>query len=164
MSQFKHPYMAVACPSCGAKVGGWCKRPSGHSGPMVAFHAARRKVAEELEYKPDGIQVQCLKTWYAAGDGSVPSHEQILHAVLGLVGEGGEAADLLKKWLFKPGAVVGREDVMDELADVLYYLAVLAHLWEFTIEDMAAHLAVKLADGHGWKGVPPIVGMREDKE
>ena len=47
--EFRSPYMAVACPNCGAKVGGWCKRPSGHSGPMVAFHAARRKAAKEAE-------------------------------------------------------------------------------------------------------------------
>ena len=44
--EFRSPYLAVPCPSCGAKVGRWCKRPSGHSGPMVAFHAARRKAAE----------------------------------------------------------------------------------------------------------------------
>lgn len=47
--EYKSPYMAVPCPSCGAKVGCWCKRPSGHSGPMVAFHAARRKAAKEAE-------------------------------------------------------------------------------------------------------------------
>jgi hypothetical protein len=47
--EFRSPYMAVPCPTCGAKVGRWCKRPSGHSGPMVAFHAARRKAAEEAE-------------------------------------------------------------------------------------------------------------------
>lgn len=40
---------SVPCPSCAAKIGCWCKRPSGHSGPMVAFHAARRKAAEEAE-------------------------------------------------------------------------------------------------------------------
>lgn len=39
----------VDCPTCGAKAGGWCKRPSGHSGPMVAFHAARRKAAEAAD-------------------------------------------------------------------------------------------------------------------
>ena len=49
MSEYKSPIMAVPCPSCGAKVGRWCKRPSGHSGPMVAFHAARRQAAEEAE-------------------------------------------------------------------------------------------------------------------
>lgn len=33
---------AASCPevSCGA-TGKWCRRPSGHSGPMVAFHRAR---------------------------------------------------------------------------------------------------------------------------
>lgn len=43
---------SVACPSCGATAGGWCKRPSGHSGPMVAFHAARRKAAEAASVPP----------------------------------------------------------------------------------------------------------------
>ena len=47
--EYKSPYMAVPCPSCGAKVGRWCKRPSGHSGPAVAFHAARRQAAKEAE-------------------------------------------------------------------------------------------------------------------
>ncbi len=42
-----HPYAQVDCPTCRATVGHWCKRPSGHSGPMVEFHAARRKLAEE---------------------------------------------------------------------------------------------------------------------
>lgn len=44
--KLKSPYMAVDCPACGAKAGRWCKRPSGHSGPMVAFHAARRAAAD----------------------------------------------------------------------------------------------------------------------
>lgn len=39
-------YKSVPCPNCGAKAGRWCKRPSGHSGPFVGFHAARRKAAE----------------------------------------------------------------------------------------------------------------------
>ncbi len=44
-SELRDPVMAVACPTCGAKAGRWCKRPSGHSGPFVAFHAARRNLA-----------------------------------------------------------------------------------------------------------------------
>ncbi len=32
----------AACSDCGANPGNaWCRRPSGHSGPMVAFHRAR---------------------------------------------------------------------------------------------------------------------------
>ena len=47
-SELRDPVMAVACPTCGAKAGRWCKRPSGHSGPFVAFHAARRYLATEF--------------------------------------------------------------------------------------------------------------------
>lgn len=47
-SELRDPVMAVPCPTCGAKAGRWCKRPSGHSGPFVAFHAARRKLAAEF--------------------------------------------------------------------------------------------------------------------
>lgn len=39
-------YKSVPCPACGARAGSWCRRPSGHSGPMVDFHAARRRIAE----------------------------------------------------------------------------------------------------------------------
>ena len=35
------PPYEVACPACGANPGARCRRPSGHSGPYVAFHAAR---------------------------------------------------------------------------------------------------------------------------
>lgn len=100
-------------------------------------------------YEPDALQRQMLATWYHP---DVSLREQRLHATLGLAGEAGETADLIKKWCYKPGRAVTRADVLDELGDVLYYVAVLAHLWEFTIDDMAAHLAGKLADGHGWLG------------
>lgn len=42
-----HPFAQVDCPTCGATAGHWCRRPSGHSGPLVEFHAARRKLASE---------------------------------------------------------------------------------------------------------------------
>ena len=38
----------VACPYCRAGVGAYCKRPSGHQGPFVDPHAARREAAYEL--------------------------------------------------------------------------------------------------------------------
>ena len=37
----RDPCFEVPCPSCGARVGAYCKRPSGHAGPLVPFHAAR---------------------------------------------------------------------------------------------------------------------------
>lgn len=117
---------------------GDCRRNMDELSAMVA--AAR-------QYAPDALQRQCLKTW---ADGEKMHQRQIFHALLGLAGETGEVCDMLKKHFFKPDRAVNREKVMDELSDVLYYVAVLAHLWEFTFDDMAAHLGKKLADGHGW--------------
>ena len=100
-------------------------------------------------YYPDRIQLQALRTWH---DDSVPVREQRLHAALGLAGETGELIDLLKKHFYKPDYEADGDKVKDELSDVLYYLAVIAHLGGFTIDDMAIHLRAKLADGHGWNG------------
>lgn len=101
------------------------------------------------KYAPDAIQRQALRTWYS-DDSSLK--EQRIHALLGLAGETGELVDVMKKHFYKPGYEATQDKVKDELSDVLYYVAVLSHLWGFTFEDMTTHLAVKLADGHGWEG------------
>lgn len=98
-------------------------------------------------HAPDEWQRQCLATWGSAGDSL---RDQQMHALMGLAGETGEVADLLKKHFFKPGRAAERADVLDELADVAYYVAVNAHLWGITFEDLFGHLAAKLAGGHGW--------------
>ena len=126
---------------------------------FVTEHRTPEEVATEIDpaklgrgrpaHEPDEWQRQALTTWGSAGDSL---REQRLHAMLGLAGETGEVADLLKKHFYKPGREAGREQVLDELADVAYYVAVNAHLWGITFNDLFAHLAAKLADGHGWKG------------
>jgi NTP pyrophosphatase (non-canonical NTP hydrolase) len=96
----------------------------------------------------DEIQRRALKTW----------HDPVLypdalmrdHAVLGLVGEAGEVADQHKKDLFKPGGQTTIDERLDELGDVLYYLAILAWLDGCTIDELSQRNAEKLADGHGW--------------
>ena len=41
------------CPFCHAKAGQWCKRPSGHQGPLVEPHKARRElVSVPIETEP----------------------------------------------------------------------------------------------------------------
>ncbi len=100
-------------------------------------------------HNPDTIQQQALKTWFHDG---ASLREQRIHALLGLAGETGELVDMLKKHFYKPGHETTQDMVKDELADVLYYVAVVSHLWGFSFDDMTAHLAVKLGDGHGWDG------------
>ena len=96
----------------------------------------------------DVIQQRALSTWHSNG---FPAHLQRDHAILGLVGEAGELADLHKKDVFKPGHESSKQERIDELGDVLYYVAILAHLDGITLDAVSRYNAAKLADGHGWK-------------
>lgn len=44
----RDPVLEVTCPDCGAPIGVRCRRPSGHSGPMVKLHAARDLLADRI--------------------------------------------------------------------------------------------------------------------
>lgn len=110
---------------------------------------------------PDAYQRQALSTWGSAADSP---REQRLHALLGLTGEVGEVADLVKKQLYKPGVVADNTAVIDELADVAYYLAVLASLYDVTFDGLFAHLAGKLAGGHGWVNPSNSTGLEVERE
>ena len=79
-----------------------------------------------MSYKPDAIQRRVLETWHDPA--MFPDELQVDHAVLGLVGEAGEVANQYKKHLFKPGHQSTRRERLLELGDVLYYLAILAHM------------------------------------
>lgn len=39
----QHPFLQLPCPTCHARAGAWCVRPSGHSGPFVEIHVAREQ-------------------------------------------------------------------------------------------------------------------------
>lgn len=97
---------------------------------------------------PDHFQQRALSTWHSNG---FPIDLQRDHAILGLVGEAGELADLHKKDVFKPGHESSKQERIDELGDVLYYVAILAHLDGITLDAVSRYNAAKLADGHGWK-------------
>lgn len=76
-------------------------------------------------------------------------------------GEVGEVVELHKKLFFKPGYEATREQALDELADATYYLTVLACLWEIAFDDLFAHLARKLAGGHGWVKPSNSTGLED---
>ncbi len=69
--------------------------------------------------------------------------------VLGLAGESGEIAEKFKKWIrddnSKPAAI-DREDLKNELGDVLWYVAVLADYFDIQLSDVAASNITKLGD------------------
>jgi len=97
---------------------------------------------------PDIIQQRALRTWHTD---ATDIDKQRLHATLGLAGEAGEVAEQYKKHLFKPGRETNIEKRIDELVDVLYYLAILAHLDGYTFDQLSEVMVIKLSDGHGWE-------------
>ena len=91
----------------------------------------------------DKYQTYALRTWH-----SDRFHKELQrdHAILGLVGEAGELAEMHKKDIFKPGHESTREQRLDELGDVFYYLCILAHLDDCSIDELSAINTAKLSD------------------
>lgn len=88
-------------------------------------------------------QKQALTTVISSND----DFKDVLHWVLGLNGEAGEAAEKVKKIIRdKQGNISDddRKELAKELGDVLWYLAVFAHDLGFSLEDVAKHNLNKL--------------------
>lgn len=75
--------------------------------------------------------------------------DEFMHLVLGLVGEAGEIAEKVKKWVRDKDsdpALLDRDDMAAELGDVLWYAAVLANYLDLSFDDVAERNIAKLAD------------------
>lgn len=69
-----------------------------------------------------------------------PDHFRTIYPVLGLAGEAGEVADLVKKAIRDDEGVFTPERLQKaklELGDVFWYLAVASHDLGFTLEEIA---------------------------
>lgn len=72
-------------------------------------------------------------------------HEnELLNYGLGLTGEAGEVADLIKKSQFH-GHSVSAAEIKNELGDVLWYLSRIASLADLSLEEVAQANIDKLA-------------------
>lgn len=69
--------------------------------------------------------------------------QMIFNGVLGLNGEAGEIADLLKKHLFQ-GHELDEKKMAMELGDVLWYIAILANGLGFNLNEVASMNITKL--------------------
>ena len=68
-----------------------------------------------------------------------------MNAVLGIAGEAGEIADLYKKAMFhKPGVDIDKEEAIDELGDLLFYVALLAEVYGLSLQELAQRNIRKL--------------------
>ncbi len=81
-----------------------------------------------------------LRTAGQHGDGE----RTLIYTTLGLNGEAGEVAELVKKAFFH-GHELPREQLKHELGDVLWYVAVLAWTMGWDLDEVAQENIAKLA-------------------
>ncbi len=99
----------------------------------------------------DAIQDRALRTWYAPEN---PLHDNLIPMALGIASEAGEFVNLVKKMHFKPGAVVTRDMLLEEMGDLLYYVAIGTAQLGVTIDELSQMNRAKLEGGkHGWAEV-----------
>lgn len=75
--------------------------------------------------------------------------DEMVHLVLGLVGETGEIAEKIKKLIRDKNGDLAQLDIDDmkkELGDVLWYLAVFADYLGISLEEIGEKNIAKLAD------------------
>ena len=70
----------------------------------------------------------------------------LMYVGLGLAGEAGECANIVKKW-FRDD-YLDREALIEEVGDVLWYCAMVATELDATLEEIAHANVLKLADRH----------------
>ncbi|PEW54501.1 nucleotide pyrophosphohydrolase [Bacillus cereus] len=98
----------------------------------------------------DQYQEAALRTWNTNQDFG----GRVLNAALGLSGESGEVADIVKKAIFHghgfdPAHCPGEEEgnthkIALELGDILYYISIMSHEMGYTLEDIAQMNIAKL--------------------
>lgn len=62
-------------------------------------------------------------------------HGMLMNGALGLCGESGEVADIIKKTVFQ-GHTLDAEHIVEELGDVAWYIAITAHALGYTLEEV----------------------------
>ena len=90
-----------------------------------------------------------------------PGTDPVTVPLLGLAGEAGSLATVYKKRLRDgPGFEQGKQQLREELGDLLWYIAALAHRLDLSLEDVAAASLEKAKDR--WRPTPDDERVRFD--
>lgn len=92
----------------------------------------------------DEYQARAMTTNLAKDD----QFKELMQQVLGLADESGEVQAIFKKWIRDQDADIDkldRDNVRKELGDVLWYIAVIAHDLDISLDDLASANLAKLA-------------------
>lgn len=60
---------------------------------------------------------------------------EIVNGCFGLAGESGETLDLIKKWIFHE-KTLDKEHLKEELGDVMWYIAMICHGFDFDLDEI----------------------------
>jgi len=80
---------------------------------------------------------------HRTSNGELDAKGHLFNGVLGLAGEAGECADLVKKHCFQDARPI-HDALIDELGDVMWYVAETAAALGVTLEEVAQHNVDKL--------------------
>jgi NTP pyrophosphatase (non-canonical NTP hydrolase) len=75
---------------------------------------------------------------------------RLLHVAFGLVTEAGEFADTIKKYIFY-GKKIDRTNMVEEIGDLLYYIAIFCDIFETDFEKIMELNNKKLQSRYGEK-------------
>lgn len=88
--------------------------------------------------------------------------DHLLNGLLGLAGETGECCDIVKKSLFQDHREY-EEKLMDELGDIMWYVAETAAAIGFTLDQVAEHNLQKLRSRYP-EGFDPEKSLHREAE
>ena len=74
---------------------------------------------------------------------SLTDQEFLINGALGLAGETGEVVDVIKKHLFQ-GHDLDKVKIVDELGDVMWYIALICDCIGFSLDFVTSHNILKL--------------------
>ena len=97
---------------------------------------------------PQDLSAEHLFRLYAdmvMGTGATPEDLEagLVNSALGLTGEAGEVADMIKKYLFQ-GHPLSHEKLFEELGDILWYVQFCALLFGIPLAEIMVRNMVKL--------------------
>lgn len=94
---------------------------------------------------PQEFMTKALKTKSNSFTGVKPD---LVHGIVGIASESGELSDLLKKMFFHPQKHVDRDKIVDEVGDILWYVALTLYSVGATFEEAFDRNIAKLTVRH----------------
>jgi NTP pyrophosphatase (non-canonical NTP hydrolase) len=89
--------------------------------------------------------------------------ESTLHGVIGIITEAGELLDAIKKGIFY-GQVIDKENIKEELGDIMWYIAILLREFDWDMKDILSDNIDKLKKRYPEKFTTENSKLRLDKK